>query len=135
MPCGSTGAGSVKGLCSFSLSGYVSALAGLTEKLNTMNVKVTAGEPVTLVDREWNTHKLIPMKSRVGVVIGYCDGPIVGEEMLKRWNLADEMREALTDLLRHCVTPKGMPDVGKGRTPEQQAALTRANLLLDALKR
>ena len=37
---------------------------------------------------------------------------------------------ALKDIMQYCVTPKGVPDKGKGRTPEQQAALDRAWAIL-----
>lgn len=39
---------------------------------------------------------------------------------------APELLEALRETLRELVTPKGLPDAGKGRTREQQAALTTA---------
>lgn len=39
---------------------------------------------------------------------------------------APELLEALVGVLRYCVTVRGMPDVGKGRTPEQHAALNAA---------
>ena len=39
---------------------------------------------------------------------------------------APELLAALGDVLRYCVTPKGMPDKDKGRTLEQQAALNSA---------
>jgi hypothetical protein len=39
---------------------------------------------------------------------------------------APDLLEALQTVLRHCVTPAGMPDKGKGRTPEQQAAYDAA---------
>jgi hypothetical protein len=34
--------------------------------------------------------------------------------------------QALRDTLQYCVTPKGLPDKGKGRTDEQQRALDAA---------
>lgn len=37
-----------------------------------------------------------------------------------------ELLAALRGLMQHCVTTTGMPDVGKGRTPEQQAAFDAA---------
>jgi hypothetical protein len=39
---------------------------------------------------------------------------------------ATDMLAALEGVMRYCVTPSGMPDVGKGRTEEQQAALNAA---------
>ena len=38
--------------------------------------------------------------------------------------------EVVKDLLRHCVTPTGLPDANKGRTLEQQAALDAATDLV-----
>jgi len=39
---------------------------------------------------------------------------------------APDMLEALHDVLRYCVTPSGLPDKNKGRTPEQDAAMAKA---------
>jgi hypothetical protein len=39
---------------------------------------------------------------------------------------APELLAALRGLLRHCVTVDGVPDKGKGRTEEQQAAMDAA---------
>lgn len=39
---------------------------------------------------------------------------------------APELLQSLRDVLRYCVTPSGMSDKGKGRTPEQDAAYTAA---------
>ena len=41
-----------------------------------------------------------------------------------------ELVAALTAVLRHCVTADGMPDKGKGRTDEQQAAYAAARAVL-----
>jgi hypothetical protein len=40
---------------------------------------------------------------------------------------APDLLKALHDVLRYCVTPSGLPDKNKGRTPEQDAAMARAN--------
>jgi hypothetical protein len=37
-----------------------------------------------------------------------------------------QLLEAIQGLLRHCVTVDGVPDKGKGRTEEQQAAMDAA---------
>lgn len=47
---------------------------------------------------------------------------LCGDKAAKEQILLD----ALQGLLRHCVTVDGMPDKGKGRTDEQQAALDAA---------
>ena len=39
---------------------------------------------------------------------------------------APELLAALVAVQRYCVTPSGVPDKGKGRTTEQQAALDQA---------
>ena len=51
-------------------------------------------------------------------------------ELVKRYNAYPELIEAMDSLLRHCVTPNGMPDANKGRTQEQQAALDKTIKLL-----
>lgn len=53
-----------------------------------------------------------------------------GEDLVNRYNDYPELIEAVSDLLRLCVTPKGMPDKGKGRTDEQQAAFDKARKFL-----
>lgn len=40
---------------------------------------------------------------------------------------AMDLLVALADVLRSCVTVKGLPDKGKGRTSEQQAAMDKAH--------
>lgn len=40
------------------------------------------------------------------------------------------LTRALENILRHCVTTTGVPDKGKGRTDEQQAALDAARAAL-----
>jgi len=45
----------------------------------------------------------------------------------------DELRAALSDVMQFCVTPNGMPDKDKGRTPAQQAAYDNARTLLKKL--
>ena len=42
--------------------------------------------------------------------------------------------EALEDIMRHCVTAKGLPDKGKGRTPEQQTAIDRVRAVIARAK-
>jgi hypothetical protein len=39
---------------------------------------------------------------------------------------APDLLAALQAVLQHCVTPKGLPDLGKGRTTEQQEAMCAA---------
>jgi hypothetical protein len=48
------------------------------------------------------------------------------EETAKLISAAPELLDALRDILQYCVTSKGMPDKGKGRTNEQQTALDNA---------
>jgi hypothetical protein len=52
------------------------------------------------------------------------------------YNNAEEQRkeavEALRQVMHHCVTPKGFPDAGNGRTPEQQAAFDKAKSILNS---
>jgi hypothetical protein len=50
--------------------------------------------------------------------------------IIARETRVNEMREALEDILRYCVTPTGCPDRDKGRTDEQQKALDRARAAL-----
>jgi len=58
-----------------------------------------------------------------------------GQDLVKRYNAYPELIEAIDNLLRHCVTAKGMPDMNKGRTDEQQAAYSKAiKLLADSTK-
>ena len=38
---------------------------------------------------------------------------------------------ALKEVLRHCVTPGGFPDKGKGRTEQQQAAFDTARTMIE----
>lgn len=45
---------------------------------------------------------------------------------------APALLAALQGLLRYCVTPAGMPDKGKGRTDEQQAAYDAARAVIAA---
>ena len=47
-------------------------------------------------------------------------------ELVKRWNAYLDLIEAMENLLRYCVTTKGLPDAGKGRTEDQQSALDAA---------
>ena len=47
-------------------------------------------------------------------------------ELVKRWNAYPDLIEAMENLLRYCVTTKGLPDAGKGRTEDQQSALDAA---------
>ena len=55
-------------------------------------------------------------------------------ELVKRWNAYPELVGALRELMRLCVTPKGFPDKGKGRTHEQQAAFDEARALLASIE-
>jgi hypothetical protein len=41
-----------------------------------------------------------------------------------------EALQVLKDIMQYCVTPKGVPDKGKGRTPEQQVAMDKAFAVL-----
>lgn len=45
-----------------------------------------------------------------------------------------ELLAVLNGLLRHCVTPGGFPDAGKGRTPEAQAAYDAARAVINKLE-
>ena len=53
-----------------------------------------------------------------------------GAEQQRLREINADLLAALQDVLRHCVTARGMPDVGKGRTPEQQAAYSAARAAL-----
>jgi hypothetical protein len=44
---------------------------------------------------------------------------------------APDLLAALRDVLRYCVTSSGLPDLGKGRTPEQQAAMNQARAAIE----
>ena len=55
--------------------------------------------------------------------------------IVDRANAFPSLVQALGDTLRVLVTPSGLPDVGKGRTQEQQAAYDQARNLLDNLTR
>jgi hypothetical protein len=51
-------------------------------------------------------------------------------ELVKRWNAYPELIETMENLLRYCVTTKGLPDTDKGRTEDQQAALLAARIAI-----
>jgi len=49
--------------------------------------------------------------------------------------IADRLAEALEALMRHCVTPTGVPDKNRGRTAEQHGALSATGAALDAYRK
>ena len=55
------------------------------------------------------------------------------EELVRRWNAFPELVDTLADTLRVLVTKDGLPESGKGRTPEQQKAYDRARQLLKSI--
>jgi hypothetical protein len=60
---------------------------------------------------------------------GYPTGKGWAPESEQHANLiaaAPDLLAALEEVLRHCVTVRGFPDKGKGRTAEQQAAYDAA---------
>ncbi len=60
------------------------------------------------------------------MTVAYVTDPDADKELVKRWNAYLDLIEAMENLLRYCVTTKGLPDAGKGRTEDQQSALDAA---------
>ena len=46
----------------------------------------------------------------------------------------DGLLDALENVLRYCVTPKGLPDKDEGRTAEQQYAMDKARAVIAKAK-
>jgi len=54
--------------------------------------------------------------------------------VVRALNAHDDLVAALKGVMQYCVTGTGLPDKGKGRTDEQQAALDLARAALAAAK-
>ena len=62
--------------------------------------------------------------SNIKAILKVANDAIAERDRLKAVNA--DLVEALEETLRYLVTPKGLPDVGKGRTLQQQATYDNA---------
>lgn len=77
---------------------------------------------------DWNTYAVRDAHNHCLAVIGDVDRATskYNQANARLMAAAPELLAALEDTLRVLVTPAGLPDKGKGRTQEQQAAFDAA---------
>jgi len=87
-------------------------------------------------DRECERIAIIPAEypgddageKAIAELIAQAPALLAERDQLKADNA--RLREALTAVLRYCVTVEGMPDSDKGRTPHQACAMKQARQAL-----